>query len=145
MGGLRPPHISIAKVPGWTATGALLRAILDTALDAGKGLVSDAQSWLGDADAKGFDKAMLSDVRTKICEAAGGACSNPGAECLSAEVFEELGKHAEDPDHVLPDWLRGHTPIGIEKPITPCGVFPRAADSADYSTYQYYDAEEFTN
>ena len=39
-------------------------------------------------------------------------------------LLRTLGKLSEDPDVDVPDWLAGNTPLGIERPILPRGVFP---------------------
>ena len=46
------------------------------------------------------------------------------------DLLEALLRAAGDPECAVPNWLRGHTPLGITQPIEEFGIFPPAG--ADY-------------
>ena len=48
------------------------------------------------------------------------------AQGVQSQIIGELAKRSEDVDVDVPWWLSGNTPLGIELPIVPRGVFPLA-------------------
>ena len=43
---------------------------------------------------------------------------------MQSELLQVLGEASGDPDVDVPRWLAGHTPLGIDKLITPRSIFP---------------------
>ena len=43
---------------------------------------------------------------------------------LDAELWEAWAKRAGDPETQVPHWIREGAPLGIEKAIGTCGIFP---------------------
>ena len=71
IGGLRNPHISLVKVPGWMATGEILNGVLNGLFDKHRDVCEHAITWLGSEEAKGFGHDIVCEARHKLCEALG--------------------------------------------------------------------------
>ena len=88
-------------------------------------------------------RALLArELKTELVEAG-----------VQINLLRTLGEMSEDPDVDVPDWLAGNTPVGIERPITPRGVFPSKMTGeleewtelhyalGNYSSYSEYKTE----
>ena len=146
IGGLRNPHVSIVKVPGWWATGGILECVLEEMFLKHRSKCEQAVGWLGSEEACGFGADIVEGTRHKLCEALGHPHARLPKEGLSAELVEALVRHAEDPDVSLPEWLRGGTPLGIEKEIKGHGIFPPALPEVTAPcAFEHYVCEELGN
>ena len=100
IGGMKSPHISIARLPGWTSAGSRIRQVLEPLVE---------NQW--------------QEVRTTL-----ERMCTPGSLVQAAQVGLErefnvdglmaaITAVAGDPDDVLAGWVAGETPIGILKEI----------------------------
>ena len=142
IGGLRNPHVSVVKVPGWMTTGSVLNDTLDKLYDENSEVCEKAHEWLGSEEGVGFERTLVCEARQRLCEALGQPNSTGKDGSLSVELFEALINHAQDPDVSLVEWVSGLTPLGIEKQIKAHGIFPPATDEAAKSALSEYDAHE---
>eukprot|EP00435_Cladocopium_sp_Y103_P074084 s120_g46.t1 len=129
LGGMRDPHKAVVKRPTLQAQGQKLWERWR------KFAVSHTQA-LEVAESYGteschFDEAVLEEWRKEMCELWG--INTPTARSSDAEeyetpVFFEMLKawvsKSGDPDWAVPKWLEEGTPLGIERPIEVCGIFP---------------------
>ena len=70
-----------------------------------------------------------SDLRARLARELGVSLSSEGD--LQGEIMHKLAQELKGPDHEVIRWVReGKTPLGIDKPIIPCGVFPLAEPKA---------------
>ena len=66
-------------------------------------------------------------IRTKLSKMLDVPVTDAGPQ---AGLLGKLVAAFGDPEVEVPRWLTGLTPLGIEKPIVPVGVFPMEADHA---------------
>ena len=137
IGGMRNPHLSLDKVPGWRAVGPRLTQALDAALDelseqrGGLSFILDA---LGKDECEGLPEETVSRARQLIADAfehatGGAARPEPAAPAdrsrgLQPALFGKLLAAAADPDTSLTDWAHGQTPLGVAQRIPVHGIFP---------------------
>ncbi len=134
LGGLRTPHRCVKKLSGATSCAEKLRKTIDGYLDDHPHLLEHVAT-LGKSQTPMELRDAAAEVRErliKIFNAQRGA-----KQGLQGALLEAIARELGDPDTEAVRWVAtGSTPIGIERPITPCGVFPlaeptRAATAAD--------------
>ena len=127
VGGMRGPVISVARLPGWRAVGARVRAIIDQYLDSSGAPLAQAVRAMGGAGAQGPSAEWIRGLRTAIAEGLGLAFSEE--EGLQGWLAQAVGRLAGDPDTSVTEWFRGCVPLGVLKKILPGGVFPPIPDN----------------
>ena len=129
IGGMRSPHISVGKIPGWKLTGDKLRKALDEVIDNHWEHCQEVVDNLG-KEQDGFSEATIRDAQLAL----ESLFDIPHRETVKgkvrADLVQAVSADAGDPDDVLPDWLRGQTPLGIVNKIPTRGIFPLAYDHA---------------
>lgn len=129
---MRNPRKAVAASVGWRTWGARASAALDEVL---RGLPEAITL----AETVGTEMAQADAVQARaILEKMGDA----GAEALAKitnvgpewqtkgptqwrwKLMEAITNQVQDPDVDVPRWFGGDTPLGINCPITPRGIFP---------------------
>ncbi|CAK0859451.1 unnamed protein product, partial [Prorocentrum cordatum] len=124
VGGMRNPHRSIHRVPGWTSVGNRLRRVLLDVCVRHEASVRSTMQGAGAPGCAGFPADVVEAPRASMAAEFGVALScEPRAD--RAAMFRALIAESGDPDDVLPAWVGGATPLGIERPIPRRGIFPR--------------------
>eukprot|EP00969_Alexandrium_andersonii_P087041 3840191-Alexandrium_andersonii.AAC.1 len=77
----------------------------------------------------GMAESELAELRVKALLALGHPAPSVHAG-LVPEFFGAYALVAGDPDIDLAPWIRTGAPLGVLRPVTPCGVFPTVAESA---------------
>ena len=135
LGGLRNPSMSIKRLPGAAATGEKLRNWIDTAINPRYDELKEAMNTLGKESMPSVFADTAVAARRRMASECGVELKPP--EELQGELLHRISQELGDPDTEVVRWVReGSTPLGIEKPIVPCGVFPLAepktvSDEAD--------------
>ena len=136
LGGLRNPHISALRVPGWSTVGRRVRRVLGDTVARRCNAVLRTLGVVGSDSAHGFladiareaQRALLLEFEGDPPEISDWDTAVVGRTRLIGLLLKAAG----DPDTSLPRWLDGYTPLGITQPIDTHGVFPLsgAADAA---------------
>ncbi|CAK0839052.1 unnamed protein product [Prorocentrum cordatum] len=124
VGGMRNPHRSIHRVPGWTSVGNPLRRVLLDVCVRREASVRSTMQGAGAPGCAGFPTDVVEATRASIAAEFGVALSGvPRAD--RAAMFRALIAESGDPDDVLSAWVGGAAPLGIERPMPCRGIFPR--------------------
>ena len=115
-GGLRDPRRSVARCPVAILVGKKLSSIMERACE---GIAGELDTLGSEAESPALD-AIAAKARSMLGEWLGVGTSVKGVQ---HEIVAELAKNTKDVDTDVPVWLSGKTPLGIEVPIEPKGVF----------------------
>ena len=66
IGGMRTPHLSVSKVPGWKPVGARIRSILNEVLQRHSKEETQVLEDMGKEDAAGWSDAVIQEARRKL-------------------------------------------------------------------------------
>ena len=123
LGGLRSPRMSVAGRPqALVVGGRMTKLIVARVTDDHLGLLDT----LGNVMPQVLrDLSML--VRKDLGGMFGTAVTDNGPQ---ASLLSALVAATGDPEAEVPRWLTGQTPLGMERPIVPVGVFPLEEDHA---------------
>ena len=124
LGGLRRPHRSIKRLPGYADVGAKLQKIMVKIIRHNKKDFEAVLGTLGTDTCNGIPKHIIYDTRKMIEQEfmINGQDEELGLQGL---LFKALLEAAGDPEIEVPQWLSGYAPLGIENEIKPAGVFPQ--------------------
>jgi hypothetical protein len=78
---------------------------------------------IGNAEATGFPPDLVEEARKRLAVEF-GVEADGSASGLQGWLYEALLGAAKDPEGQVPEWLKSFTPLGIEHPILPSGIFP---------------------
>ena len=117
MGGLRIPRRSVADNPAALVVGGrMMRAIEQVRAS----VPVDLSSVGKDVMPKEFTE-VAERLRSVLCKEFGVEISG---KKVQVPLLRAIAKQSADVDTDVPEWLDGKTPLGIDRPITPRGVFP---------------------
>ena len=85
-----------------------------------------ASTW-GTPDAAGFADPLVIELRRRLCDEHG--CEAAPHDSLQHALLGSVLGAAGDPETEVPAWLRTSVPLGIEKPIKSCGIFPETDET----------------
>ena len=126
---LAEPQQEVAKNVALRKVGVRLRIVLERVVREMPQVMSVGEA-LGSGSAFDFDDDTLMMCRQMLAKEFGLA-TPPPKNGYWADLFQWIIEEANDPDTDIPDWIRDGFPLGIDRPITPRGVFPATtADSA---------------
>jgi hypothetical protein len=161
VGGLRNPVEAMGKVPGLREMGKRVRACLWPLLVENPERVGKLVNLIGNSEATGFPQELVAQARERLA-AEFKTKPDGGAAGVQGWLYKALLGGADDPEQQVPEWLRTFTPLGIERPIIPSGIFPEVepqgvgpaleklmavyankagATEANYSSYEENKAE----
>ena len=123
MGGLRNPHTSIKQLKGAPTTGKKLRQLIDEYIESHRGELTAALVTLGKEEMP----QALADAARALMTSAERLYEVPLAADgeLQGELLQKLVEELGDPETEVARWiLEEKTPLGIERPIRPCGACP---------------------
>jgi hypothetical protein len=129
LGGLRNPWIAVGKNHGLQQLGARVRAAFDNLLLLYPSAV-DVADTLGTEDAKEPDPNIIDEYRRLVREELGArtelkpATAEGTPSPLQGTILQEWLRQAGDPETSIGDWVREGVPLGIDREIPCCGVFP---------------------
>ena len=134
---MRDPNSAVARFKPWQRVGPVLRDVLDECLDQ----VEDhpVQRPLEklrthqDVSQPIFRKYLAAQAEATAMELA-EALGDKGAVEEGPiggrwKLMKMITEAAEDPDADVAEWLAGRTPLGIERPIEPRGIFPQCTET----------------
>ena len=119
IGGLRDPRRSVASRPAALLVG---QSVLEIVTKAAAAIEDDLDSLGTDGKTPALE-AVSVKARTMLAEWLEVDVVESG---IQHGIVEELAKRSGDPDVDVLVWLKGRTPLGIEQPIIPRGIFPLA-------------------
>ena len=131
LGGMRDPHKAVSKLPTVQNLGLKVQAAWDTFLKKHWKALELAQSYGTENCA--FDPYIVNEWKA-VLRKLFGAKGNPKVTIsekdeyttpVDVHLFEAWQKRSGDPDCHVIDWLKEGTPLGIERQIPVCGIFPR--------------------
>ena len=125
LGGMRNPSISVTKVPGWRPAGTKIRKVLEPLVEKHYAKFEKVLDDLGKEDATGIPEQVVKEARDEMAKLLGVQLRKVPDNCIDPVLLEAVIKLAGDPDDVLPAWVSGETPLGINKEIQTRGVFPK--------------------
>lgn len=148
IGGMRNPNKAVARSAAWRRIGGKLRNILDESLDECMDhpvyqLIQKLRS-KESVDHPDFQR-YLADMGESTAAKIAKALNSPdalerGPSGWRWRLIETITNEAEDPDVDVAAWLAGNTPLGIDKPIPPRGVFPQCdATEAQKASAAYFE------
>ena len=117
LGGLRNPRKSVENRPAALLTGHIIDEILTEACGS---MQDDLESLGGEAIPVALS-ATAKKARSMMAEWLKADVAEKGVQ---RSIITAIADRSEDPDVDVLVWLRGRTPLGIELPITPRGIFP---------------------
>ena len=126
IGGLRNAFRSVSRLPRWAEVGARVRRVIEGAVSSHSSAFEAVLDSLGTHACVAVPQAI--ELGRAELAREFGVVSNRG-DGLQASLFAVLTEAAGDPDVVVPAWLDGQVPLGIEVPIEPGGVFPSVPPS----------------
>ena len=135
IGGLRNPHLSIKKLKGDLTTVDKLGKLIDEHVTANYEVLVKSLDTLGKQGTPEVLVQAANELEKRINETFDIQPSQQ--ESLRGELLGKLGAGLEDPDIEAVRWItERNTPLGINKPIVPCGIFPvvepkQASDEMD--------------
>ena len=117
-------------MPGWQTWGEAANRALDDVARAMPDFDKLAKSLGAEMTPEEADLAQtrLSRIGKQAAKVLGALAGCPqwdeeGPTGWRWKLVDAVTKQARDPDTDVAQWLRGHTPLGIDKPIVPRGVF----------------------
>ena len=117
-------------MPGWQTWGESANRALDDVARATPDFDRLARSLGAEMTPEEADLAhtRLSRIGRQAARALGALAGCPqwdeeGPTGWRWKLVDAVTKQARDPDTDVAQWLRGHTPLGIDRPIVPRGVF----------------------
>jgi hypothetical protein len=131
-GGLRNPNRAVAKSSGLRSVGTRLRGVLESFIQKHPAATSVLDQ-LGKEDAPGFPDELVWELRRSLAAEFRISVQEEFSNLKSywVELWASLVSLSGDPDVALPRWLGDGFPLGIEREIQYCGVFPPVdSDSA---------------
>ena len=135
IGGMRSPHKSLTKVPGWKQTGQTINEALDPIIDEYWDECVAMYDSLGDQQ-DGFSEQMVEQARRALEKSFSCKYRRSWPGWVRSDLVEAITAHAGDPDNVLHKWLAGETPLGIRNEIEHRGIFPEA-DAKNQEGHQW--------
>ena len=117
LGGLRNPRKSVEKRLAALLSGHIVDEILSEVC----GSTQDGLDSLGDEAIPVALTAAAKKTQGMLAEWLKVGVKERGVQ---HEIRAAIAGRSEDPDIDVPVWLSGKTPLGIELPITPRGIFP---------------------
>lgn len=145
IGGMRDPRKAVARLPRWQTWGEQAARAIDR-------VIQDDQGALGIVHqiARGITKEEGANAQSRLKEL-GEKCAAALAKITGTQdwsdlgptgwrwrLMKDVGMEAADPDSDIPEWFGKGTPLGINEPIQPKGIYPSAppskaqAESAEY-------------
>jgi hypothetical protein len=126
LGGMRSPHLALARVAGAAHTGSCISRVLQEHVNVRiaehQGTLPnwETDSILGDP----FAESDIQLIRQQILTALGHTSTLASRTCIQATVIDAYVQHSGDPEAHLAGWFVTGAPLGIEKPIVSSGIFP---------------------
>jgi len=155
LGGLRNPHVSALRVPGWDSVGRRVRRALGDTVGVHCRSVLDTLGSVGSDEAMGFPVAVVRAAQQALLSEFGGDLPETADWDTTVigrtRLFGLLLGAANDPDVSLPRWLDGFTPLGITQPIATHGIFPLSGASdaagsiAELTQGQDYESRNYSS
>eukprot|EP00435_Cladocopium_sp_Y103_P027802 s143_g6.t2 len=112
VGGMRNPHQAVAARPTSQAVGLRIRAAWEALVRKMPQATRVAENY-GTADCA-YDEMWPS-----------GKGNREYKSPLDAAILEAWAQKSGDPETEVQKWVREGAPLGIEKPIGTCGIFPK--------------------
>ena len=134
FGGMRNPASSVYRIPNASEAGRRIRERIDSVLSSYPEFVHSVDAVLRGEAMAPPPSGMVEASRRAILGLVGGD-ANEGARGMQPAVFDAYRLLAGDPDGYLSHWLRGGAPLGINRPVSPAGVFPPVTEEAAPSEY----------
>ena len=130
VGGLRSPHESIRHLPRAEQVGDLIKKTLDEVIDEQLDELTAAVATLGTSETPLVLKEAAQKCRQLLAPQFQAEVW-PDTEGLQGNILHQIAQALGDPDELVRKWLdSAETPLGIEEPIQPGGVFPPADQAA---------------
>eukprot|EP00971_Amphidinium_carterae_P348661 6490615-Amphidinium_carterae.3 len=122
---MRRPYLSLSKVPGWWATGQIIKDVL----------VKHLVGWAGEIlkhavvsrEEPSWDD-RLGNLRQELCRDLGGKMCSGCEGKIQVNLIEAVVALSGDPDRGLAEWFRRGAPFGIVNNIDTNSVFPAVPD-----------------
>ena len=145
IGGMKSPHKSLTKVPGWYPVGKQLREALDKVADKYNHELRDVLDAMGTIEDITFPEEIQAAAASAV-ESVCGIQNGTGAQIKGVrhDLVDALSKMAADPDNVLPQWFQGYTPLGVKNPIPTRGIFPTTSKGVTAKTTTLEEAESWS-
>ena len=130
LGGMRHPGRVVRDMPGALNVGLRVRAVWERLVRKAPALLRAAEDY-GTEDCE-LDGALLEEWKSELKKVL-GARQGPAVRLqlkgqyrskVDPEILEAWARRTGDPETAVPEWLRHGAPLGIEKEIETCGVFP---------------------
>ena len=121
VGGLRNPRLALRKVKGLVEVGAKLAHTLDAFLGECANRTSIVRH-LGNEGEVDLEPD-LNKLQHLLSDA--WRCKRKSASGLWGDMLSKLVESAHDPDREAASWPELGTPLGLEEPLAPGGVFPK--------------------
>ena len=124
-GGLQNPNRAVARNPGLRRVGSRIRSVLEQFLCDFPD-VSSVLDLLGKEDAPGFEPEHIKELRSRFASEFSVALQEEYTNLRSywVELWESFVSLSRDLDVAVLAWLRTGFPLGIEREIQYCSVFP---------------------
>ena len=121
---MQNPGTAAAKVPRSAAAGQAVFKALLTVLDSHQQLVSDIVGLIHGQPMNGVPEQAVTAARAQVGKALSLPLSPHPPQGICPQALEAWQRAAADPDTALPRWATEGAPLGINKDIERCGVFP---------------------
>ena len=130
VGGMRDPFKVVAARPSLQSTGLRIRAAWEALVRKMPAATLVAETY-GTKDCS-FSQRVVDEWKASLKRVLGAAApklvkikgKNVYTSPLDPEIIEAWVNKAGDPETQLHKWVREGAPLGIEKPIDTCGIFP---------------------
>ena len=136
-GGLRDPYAVVRQMSNLKSLGIRIRASWEVFEKKFKNVTMVAEAY-GTEDCE-IQENLVKEWKSQLRKAVGAnappavkikprwAYSSP----LDAEIFKAWARKGNDPETEVASWIEKGTPLGIERPIGTCGIFPPATFDTD--------------
>eukprot|EP00435_Cladocopium_sp_Y103_P027534 s576_g6.t2 len=131
VGGMRNPHQVVAARPTIQAVGLRIRAAWEALVRRMPQATKVAESY--GTSSCCYDEKVVAEWKATLRKVVGAEApravrirgNREYKSPLDAEILEAWSQRSGDPETEVPKWVREGAPLGIERPIGTCGIFPK--------------------
>ncbi len=145
LGGLRTPHRSVHKLRGAAACSVKLQSTIDDYISTREDVLLDHLSTLGKTTIPTELRDAAAEIREALIKVFN--CERTPMRGLQGTLLQAIACELGDQDTEAIRWLTtGSTPLGIEKSIVPCNVFPLAEPAkAATAVDEWYNDDNYAS
>ena len=131
---MRSPQLGLALIPGWAATGAKLREILEPLVCKHEKDVRRTIDALGSDEVDDLPGTLIDEATLAMEAAFQIPPRSRQPRQIRGDLIAAITGAAQDPDDAISAWVEGNTPLGIINEIPTRGIFPRMPAGAEQGT-----------